>query len=67
VAELRTPDRAGLVVGLAALTGAGLYWLDAGGVVEVDEAVTAATLLLVVGGTGLVRSVQRLLSRRGRG
>lgn len=67
MAELRTPDRAGLVVGLTALTGAGLYALDAAGVVAVDEAVTAATLLLVVGGTGLVRSVQRLVSRRGRG
>ena len=56
-----------MVAGLAALTGAGLYLLDDSGALQVDEAVAAASLLIVVGATGLLRSVHALVSRRSPG
>lgn len=56
-------DRTSLATGLLALTGAGLYLLDATAAVEVDEAVTGASLLVALGLAGLIRSVQKLLSR----
>jgi hypothetical protein len=65
VAELQS--RSSLVVGLLAVTGAGLYALEASAAVHVDEAVTAATLLLVLGAAGAIRSVTGLVRRRERG
>jgi hypothetical protein len=56
-----------MLTGLAALTGAGLYMLDGTGAVQVDEAVAGASLLVVIGTAGLLRSAHRLLSRRSRG
>lgn len=56
-----------MLTGLAALTGAGLYLLDDSGAVEVDEAVAAASLWIVLGSAGLMRAVHRLVSRRSPG
>jgi hypothetical protein len=61
VAEIQS--RSALVSGLLAVTGAGLYGLDASGSVNVDEAVTAATLVVVLGAAGVIRSVAALLHR----
>lgn len=65
MADLRALDRTSLAVGLVALTGAGLSLLDDSGVVAVDEAVAAASLLIAAGVAGLTRSVHRLLAGRG--
>ena len=56
-------DRTSLLTGLAALTGAGLFLLDETGAAQVDEAVTAASLVVVLGVTGVIRSVHALVSR----
>lgn len=53
-----------MVTGLLALTGAGLYLLDDSGSVQVDEAVAGASLLVVAGSAGLLRSLHRLANRK---
>ena len=65
MAERHPLDLVSLVAGLLALTGGGLYLLDDSGAAQVDEAVTAASLLVVLGVFTLVRSVLRLLLSRG--
>jgi hypothetical protein len=61
VAEVRS--RGSLLAGLLAVTSAGLYGLDSTGSVHVDEAVVGASLLVVLGVSGLIRSVTALLDR----
>jgi cysteine sulfinate desulfinase/cysteine desulfurase-like protein len=61
VAEIQS--RSSLLTGLLAVTGAGLYALDGSGAVNVDEAVTLASLLVLVGAAGVTRSVTALLHR----
>lgn len=61
MAEIQS--RSSLVVGLLALVGAGLYGLDSTGAVQVDEAVTAATVFVVLGAAGVIRSVTALIAR----
>lgn len=56
-------DRTSLLTGLAALTGAGLFLLDDTGTAQVDEAVTVASLVVVLGAAGVIRSVHALLRR----
>jgi hypothetical protein len=61
VAEIQS--RSALASGLLAVTGAGLYGLDAARALNVDEAVTAASLVVVLGAAGVIRSVTALLHR----
>lgn len=61
----RSFDHLSFHAGLAACLGSGLYLLDRSGGVQVDEAVTGATLLIGLGAAGLLRAAARLVSRRG--
>ena len=58
-------DPLSFLTGVLALVGAGLVLLARSDVVEVDEAVVAAALLLAGGLVGAVRAVLRLRSGRG--
>ena len=63
MADLRTHrlDPISLVAGVLALSLATLYLLDDLGAARVDEAVVAATAVVVVGLVGLVITLRRLL------
>jgi hypothetical protein len=64
MAEPRAFDAFSFVVGLLALSGAGLALLDRAGEVQVDGGVTAAAFLLAVAVAGLVKAAMRLRGPR---
>ncbi|MCU1588418.1 MAG: hypothetical protein JWN31_1911 [Frankiales bacterium] len=54
-----------LVIGLLVMAVALLFLVNDQGVVDVDQAVAGAALLVVVAAASIVRAVVRLLGRRG--